>query len=215
MELTATYDRTYSELNDPESIPEGVRVDVKITVPQMKGVSVGEQGLELNAYFQAEGNGLLWKAAEYMGTPGLAENDTVTVEWTYKVTRNDGQWLSVRRQGVIYVSGSAYPTTVLHSDTFRVADGALQQVLLEEAFDLTPEEAQAHLVDQLEVLGEGAYDRANLNASFDFQRFYLTEDSLVLYYQEGQLGSHALGTPEFHIPLVELSKLLKKGALPS
>ena len=213
MELTAAYDKTYSEYNDPESLPEGARVDVKITVPQVKGDNVDELGAQMNAYFLGEGNALLWKAAEYLGTPGLQENETVTVEWDYKVMRNDDQWLSVRRQGVIYVAGAAYPTTALHSDTLRVVDGTLQVVTLEDLFDLPPEEIKILLVEKMTALSDGAYDREALSGYFDFNFFYLTEDALVFYYQEDQLGPHAIGTPEFSIPLADFSEVPKEGIL--
>jgi len=210
VELAADYDKTYPELNDPSSIPEGVRVEVQITIPQVKGDSMDELGLQLNDYFLAEGNGLLLKAAEYLGTTGLVENDTVTVEWSYEVTRNDGHWLSVRHQGVTYVGGAAYPTTALRSDVIRVADGTLQPVSLSELFDLTPEETQAYLVEKMEALSQGAYSRDALNGYFDFNCFYVTQDALVFYYQEDTLGPHAIGTPEFPIPLADLAEVLKE-----
>ena len=135
------------------------------------------------------------------------------MEWNYEVTRNDGQWLSVRRQGVVYVDGAAYPTTALHGDTLRVVDGAIQPVSLADLFALTPEATKDYLVDKMAALSEGAYDRDAFAGYFDFNFFYLTEDALVLYYQEDQLGPHAIGTPEFSIPFADLSDVLKEGTL--
>lgn len=195
--------------------PEGGTVRMEISIPQVSGEGADRLQKALNEYFQERGNETLRTVGGYLGGYGMEPTDEVTVEWTYDIKRNDGRWLSVLHQGIAYTANTPYPNASLRSDNLQVVDGALQPILLEEAFDLTPEEAQAYLVDQLEVLGEGAYDRADLNASFDFRNFYLTGDSLVLYYQEGQLGPHALGTPEFRIPFTELSEVLKQGALPN
>ena len=203
------------ELSDSEvSFADSTSVNLEILIPQVKEPGNDSLKQALNDHFRAEGDALRGQIRDYMGLSwGGCEGDEVTVRWTYEVTRNDGQWLSVRRQGIVYVSGNAYPTVTLRGDNLRVVEGALQPVLLEELFALTPEEAQAYLVDKLEILGDGTYSRAALNNYFDFRSFYLTKDNLVLYYQEDQLGPHALGVPEFQIPLEELSDVMKEDSL--
>ena len=47
----------------------------------------------------------------------------------------------------------------------------------------------------------------DLERSFSPACFYLTDDALVVYYQEGTFGGHALGLVEFPIPYTDLEDI--------
>jgi hypothetical protein len=184
-ELTAVYDKTYPGLNDSVQIPDGISVHVKISIPQVKNVENSVLAQQLNEYFLMKGNELLTKAVEYLGTSELEKNTEIVVDWGYEVTRNDGTWLSIRRQGYIN-AGGAYPTTAILGDTIYLNE------------------------ENIEVISKGTFPREALDGYFDFNFFYLTEKSLIIFYQEDTLGPHAIGIPEFEIPLKNLKDIWAK-----
>ena len=110
-----------------------------------------------------------------------------------------------------HFTGGAYAVTVRSSATWDAAKGRRKQLL-----ELFPPgvDFRATLIERIleqiamrteEFPGSGAYDYPDLvERYFCEEQFYVTPDTLVLYFQEDQLGSHAIGIPVFEIPLREV-----------
>lgn len=138
------------------------------------------------------------------------------VEITSTVTRNDGVTLSVLRE--VYENfGGAYPLITYQADTFDTASQG--RLVLGNLFSVSEDEYLARLqsmilvqMDQKESeSGVLYYDfaREQLMSLLDPMDFALTEDCLLIFYNEYALAPHAAGLQHFYLPLEQLSDILK------
>ena len=129
---------------------------------------------------------------------------------SYVLSLNTAARVSVLRTHVSNL-GTPYPTTYPVGDTFDMTTGA--RLSFADLFTCSEEEAQDRVLSAvLAQNAQGSYagtviDEDSLRAAYWPQWFYLTEDSLVVYFPQGELSA-ALGSPTFAIPYTELEDIL-------
>ena len=139
-----------------------------------------------------------------------------TVEIQFDVLRNDGVTLSVLRQ--VYENlGGAHPMISYQAETFDVASQG--RLLLGDLFSVAEDAYSARLqdmilaqMDQKETeTGVLYYEsaREQLMTLHDPLDFALTEDCLLIFYNEYALAPHAAGPQHFYLPLSDLSDIVK------
>ena len=133
----------------------------------------------------------------------------------HEVTRNDGVTLSV-----IYTvreRWSDQDEALVYGDTFDVASQG--RLLLGDLFSVAEDAYSARLqdmilaqMDQKETeTGVLYYEsaREQLMTLHDPLDFALTEDCLLIFYNEYALAPHAAGPQHFYLPLSDLSDIVK------
>ena len=139
-----------------------------------------------------------------------------TVEIQFDVLRNDGVTLSVLRQ--VYENlGGAHPMISYQAETFDVASQG--RLLLGDLFSVAEDAYSARLqdmilaqMDQKETeTGVLYYEsaREQLMTLLDPMDFALTEDCLLIFYNEYALAPHAAGPQHSYLPLSDLSDIVK------
>ena len=139
-----------------------------------------------------------------------------TVEIQFDVLRNDGTTLSVLRE--VYENlGGAHPMITYQAETFDIATQG--RLLLGDLFSVAEDVYSARLqdmilaqMDQKETeTGVLYYDfaREQLMTLHDPLDFALTEDCLLIFYNEYALAPHAAGPQHFYLPLSDLSDIVK------
>lgn len=138
-----------------------------------------------------------------------------TAEIQFEVLRNDGVTLSVLRE--IYENlGGAHPMVTYQAETFDVASQG--RLLLGNLFTVSEDVYSPRLRDMIlsqmdkqeTENGVAYYDsaREQLMTLLDPMDFALTEDCLLIFYNEYALAPHAAGPQLFYLPLSELSDIL-------
>ena len=187
---------------------------VRYVFPDIIGAAANEAWDKIHTYYANEGAAYLTSATE---NADLALDDyhiaqasgydfiPYADEFSYKITRQTGELASIKRN---YYSnmGGAYPVSYQFCETFDLStgdklglDGLLATGWRETVLDLLAAQADA---------AQLGLDAETLAGVFDPSCFYLTQDALVVYFQEGVLGGHGLGLVELPIPLSDLSGLL-------
>ena len=152
-----------------------------------------------------------------VGLPASSKVGDVKVEKKdYTMSfRNDGKTLSVLRE--VYENlGGAHPMITYQAETFDVASQG--RLLLGDLFSVAEDAYSARLqdmilaqMDQKETeTGVLYYDfaREQLMTLHDSLDFALTEDCLLIFYNEYALAPHAAGPQHFYLPLSDLSDIL-------
>ena len=168
---------------------------------------------DLKALYALSGDEATRQQAEYqtMGYEFLPWAASVNAE----VTRNDGVTLSVLRE--IYENlGGAHPMVTYQAETFDVASQG--RLLLGNLFTVSEDVYSPRLRDMIlsqmdkqeTENGVAYYDsaREQLMTLLDPMDFALTEDCLLIFYNEYALAPHAAGPQLFYLPLSELSDIL-------
>lgn len=199
------FNQIYTGADIGDVVDSNLELTVKIKVPLIKNAQGVEAWTSMNEEFALQGQSWLDKAVEWLGVPGLEPSVPYTVEADYKVMRADEKFVSIRYEYYRYLGG-AYPVMSLWGSTYQAETG--NPVYLSDLFTVKEDVFVPILMDKIEAIAEIPVNRADLEGYFDFNFFYLTDDALVIYYQEDQLGPHAVGTPEFEIPFEELSDIL-------
>jgi hypothetical protein len=212
IELSRVYDKNSPELNDGLIINDGITVNVNIIVPQIKKLDNADITKEFNEHFEMEGNALLDKAIEYLAIPDLKQDTEVRVDWNYMIERNDKKWLSVVREGVIDL-GEVSSQSAYHSDNFYITDEGLEYIYLDSLFTIPSEEFKTIIIKQILSVSNNEFSRDGLEGYFDFNNFYLTDDEIVIFYQEGSISSQDMGIQEFMIPFKELGGIIREDLL--
>ena len=127
-------------------------------------------------------------------------------ELTYEQTYNIMSQISITNH--MYVNmGGAHPTTTMESNTYiSSADEALplSEVIIEEALDVSLSEYVVNLfVEELKEISPETADIFNHDYVLDcigYLQYYLTKNSVVLYFNSGELAPNALGVISVEIP---------------
>ncbi|MEA4955117.1 MAG: DUF3298 domain-containing protein [Pseudoflavonifractor sp.] len=147
-----------------------------------------------------------YKTAQAAGYPFQKYVDTES----YELTLNTASRVSILRSHYSNSGGPA-PTLYPIGDSFDLTTGT--RLSFADLFSCPAEEAQSKVLDL--VLGlnaQGAYagtvlDAELLRNAYAPEHFYLTEDSLVCYFPDGDLP-HALGSPTFAVPYTQLKEMM-------
>ncbi len=137
------------------------------------------------------------------------------MEMSFEVLRNDGTVLSILRQ--LYENrNGAHPSLVFFAETYGVESQG--RLLLANLFTVSEDEYLARLRDMI-VAQMDRNETENGGYYFDFAReqllslldpmdFALTEDSLLIFFDEYALAPYAAGMQHIYLPLSELSDIL-------
>ncbi len=106
-------------------------------------------------------------------------------------------------------TGGAYPSTFQFSEQFDLYSG--DRLHFDDFFS-DPDQARSRVLRFITDVTEGyegydGYYLDELETRFQEDNFYLTPEGYVFYFQEGDIGPHATGIPEFAIPYTDLSDL--------
>lgn len=134
-------------------------------------------------------------------------------EQDYVLKLDTDRYVSVLRIHYTYLGG-AHGEGYLFSDTFDMSTGEI--MTLDQIFTVSSDEYMPRVLAEMKTqaaqrLTEDktpVFDETALEDAFDPNCFYLTPDTLVIYYQVYSLGSHTLGAPEFSIPREALEDIL-------
>lgn len=194
---------------------DGTRLmTVRYVLPDIVEASAVPAWSKISGYYADEGNAALTAASE---NADLARDDyhiakasgydfiPYAEELSYQVTRESGTLASIKRT---YYSnmGGAYPVSYQFCETFDLSTGGV--LALSDCF--AGQDWQARVLSAMEQQSmelELGLTLDDLERAFQPACFYLTEDSLVIYYQEGTFGGHALGLTEFPIPYADLEDI--------
>lgn len=121
----------------------------------------------------------------------------------YKVKLNDHRYLSIL-QSIYTYSGGAHGTTIRYSLTLDKKTGA--PVVLSDLFD-----SEAYLYTLNDYASQQnkdiyLYEPVKITGQ---ESFYLTDNELVIYYQQYEVAPYAAGFVEYHFPYTVLQSVLK------
>jgi hypothetical protein len=127
-------------------------------------------------------------------------------ELTFEQTYSIWGYLSFTNHKYINVGG-VHPTKTMESRTYCInteAEMSISEVLIEERLGVSLVEYVTNLfVDKLkEIAPESAeiYTYDYVNEYLGYVQFYLTKNSLVLYFNQGEIAPYALGVISVEIP---------------
>jgi len=189
-----------------------------VQYPEVSGLQDAEIEQKINAEIkalaeQAKNEGLKnademieWMDSGYTGSPNKCET-----YFNYRIKYNSNGILSVVFYNYQY-TGGAHGTTVQSSKTFDLASGREYQLK-----DLFAEETDyVHTINHevKKLMQERGLTESMLSPFESIradQGFYLTNDALVIYFQQYEYFPYAVGIPEFEIeyPVFQEMLLLK------
>lgn len=190
-----TFDIDYPKVIMPDNLKASERINSVISA-------------EVNGYYRTARSSLYKDAVEgYIyatqnGYPFNEYNSTVK----YFVSLNADCVLSMYRDAYVY-TGGAHGNTLRKSDTFSLQTGSL--IALAGLFsndmdwrfrllDAILRQAEQNMSENPHLYFENY--RELILKYFDSNNFYLTEKSIVIYYQQYEIGPYAIGIQTFDIP---------------
>lgn len=188
--------------------------EVKLSYPQVYGLgAVGEKitktlGDEIDRYLATVNGDVNRDAKE-----GFRLRK-VQVDVAHNVTYNAGDLLSVTITEWAY-TGGAHPMSYKRSFTFdtRTGDRLALADLFRPGTDYCAR-LNAVIAAQIDGRKIPIFSFTPFAGVKDNQEYYLTADSLVVYYQLYEYTPYVFGFLEFPIPYAQLADLLKPGLLP-
>ena len=190
-------------------------LEMRVTLPACQGLP------QIDGYYKAIYDDLY-------ATCGLSREDAIlqkqdlgdvfrpwAMEMTHEVLRNDGNVLSILRE--LYENrNSAHPSLIYFAETFEVASQG--RLLLGDLFTVSEDVYLSRLrdlilaqMDQKETeSGVFYFDfaREQLMTLHDPMDFALTDDSLLIFFDEYALAPYAAGLQHFYLPLSDLADIL-------
>ena len=126
-----------------------------------------------------------------------------TLNVNYEIMRQTEDMLSLRIFFSLYMEGAAHPSNAIEGLTFDMKTGKELQLqdLFEPGVDYKGS-LDPILKDQVNKLDYELFEE--FKGIEDKQGFYLTDTSLVIYYQEYIYTPHAVGPLEFEVDLNEI-----------
>ncbi len=137
---------------------------------------------------------------EQMGEDFIPFTYELTYEQPYKIWG----YLSFINHKYIDVGG-AHPSKIMESRTYNVsseAEMSVSDVIDEEMLDVSLTEYVTELFARKlkEIDPEGTYTYEYVKENLGYAEFYLTKNSLVIYFNQGELVPYALGVISVEIP---------------
>lgn len=137
---------------------------------------------------------------EQMGEDFIPFTYELTYEQPYKIWG----YLSFINHKYIDVGG-AHPSKIMESRTYNVsseAEMSVSDVIDEEMLDVSLTEYVTELFAQKlkEIDPEETYTHEYVKENLGYVQFYLTKNSMVLYFNQGELVPYALGVISVEIP---------------
>ena len=124
-------------------------------------------------------------------------------ELTFQQTYSIWGYLSFINYKYVDIGG-AHPSTIMESRTYSTSlDGemSVSEVIDEEMLDVSLTEFVTNLfVDKLKEIDAETYTYDYVKEYIGYLQFYLTKNSLVLYFNQGEIAPYALGVISVEIP---------------
>ena len=119
---------------------------------------------------------------------------------SYEVTRNTGGIFSITFDESFY-TGGAHPYGDKISITYDTSTG--KELKLCDILKKTQEETDRFVIDKFNE-EYADYELWDLEEEAPDASFYMDNESVIIYFQQYQIGPYAMGFPEIRIPLEEL-----------
>lgn len=191
----------------------------EIRVPVLEGA--GDGVAAINAYYERVAGNLYDLAYGEVYEESLNRRTTLTLIGDYSVQRNDGKLISIRRSVGVYdmrPGTGEFSTGVQYTkygETFDLETGGL--LTPGDIFDADQAVYTKRLVENVaryirehpDTTGDYQWVsdwETRAAEQFDQNRFYLTGDAYVVWYDDGEV---CLGEREFPIPWRQLADILK------
>lgn len=138
---------------------------------------------------------------------GYLQEPDKEITGTYEIPLNDHGLLSVILDNYAYAKGAAHGLTVRHSPTFNLQSGRVYR--LKDLFKPGSDYIRV-ISDRIkqEIAEKDIPLIAEFEAIKEDEDFYMTEDSLVIYFQLYEYTPYAYGFPSFSIPYEDLRKIV-------
>lgn len=129
---------------------------------------------------------------------------------TYKITWNKGCITSLYIDEYTYLGG-AHGSTIRTSDTWDFSVG--RRLYLKDLYpkehmlkDKVQKTIEGQIIEQLKTSPQSYFDDyAKLVAkTLNLNSFYLTQDGVVLYFQQYDIAPYAAGFPEFSFGIIDI-----------
>ena len=132
-----------------------------------------------------------------------------TIKGIYKVGVNKHGVLSIRLEVYTFRIHAANGSTVVKSLTTDLATGKTYQ--LHDLFKLDSD----YRIVISNMIQQQIEERElplikEFNGITDYENYYLTENNLVIYFQETEYTPHYVGIPEFPIPYSQIRNLINE-----
>lgn len=130
---------------------------------------------------------------------------------TYTITYQSDYYLSLYLDQYVF-TGGAHGNTTRYSDTWSLCSG--NRVPLHAFYPSDPDYKQtviANIDNQIAEQNYNSQDPSVYNetytqdvcCAFNENNFYMTPDSLVIYFQQYDIAPYSSGIPQFFIPFVK------------
>lgn len=171
-----------------------------VSYPQVEGLK--------NKTVQNEINELVrWQVFQLIPKEGCDIYETIL--GNYKVELNQKGILSTRLEVYTFRKHAANGLTVAKSLTVNLENGKVYQL-----HDLFKPDSDYRIVITRMIQNQIKERDLPLIKEFtgitDYEDFYLTENNLVIYFQEIEYTPHYVGIPEFTIPYVKIRNLIRE-----
>jgi len=194
---------------DSASIQEQV-IDippVRVVLPRVQGLWNKTIEEKINLVIEEKVNNII---RAFGGQRG----DLLEMTGGYRVTLNQKGLLSLRFEILSQIKNAAHPITIIRSLTVDLNTGKVY-----ELYDLFRSMVGHAITITKYILREVEKQKIPLIIDLklipDNHPYYLTEDSLVIYFQEASLAPRDYGILEFPMPIILLSSLMENpGPLP-
>lgn len=199
-------------INNLKESSESATLKVTVQYPELKGLESKEVENQLNSFFAklAEAAIAEGKDAQKNIIPEqTAAGIKAEVYFTYDVKYNSNGYLSIVFQDYIY-SGGAHGLTVQSSYTYDLKTGKEYKIkdLFKSGTDyvtLISNEVKRQMKEKEEEMGGNLVPFEAIKPDQDY---YLSNEGLVIYFQQYEYYPYAVGIPEFTIDYSQLSGLL-------
>ncbi len=185
---------TYEEKNE--------KVEISIKYPVLKNIHNKDIENKVNAVIMDRVNN--YKTLYHADEDGYKE----TIYADYEVMKKGRDYLSLKNFISLYTEGAAHPNNVIDSLTFDMKTG--KELVFKDLFnedvdyeiDLNP-----ILNEKVKELGYELF--AQYQGIEEEQGFYLTERSLIVYYQTYIYTPHAVGPLMLEVTFDDIKEILK------
>lgn len=192
---------------------ETVLLNINCLYPEISGAENAEFTDKINVDYKAEAEAFVAEYTDYAEDAKLMaeamgkENYTpMEFERTFRVTLNRNNMLSVTESDYINANG-AHPSISNRSKTFIVSEG--RELSLAEALGKDEEEVKGLVTEKFTAYMTGIYADISeyyselIKEEAQNVSWYLTDNSLIMYFNPYQIGPYALGSPEEEIPYIK------------
>jgi len=194
-----------------------VAMTAAYTLPQIENAEKVMAWQTINAWYEDKGEALLENVQE-SGNQALDDLKIAqTMKYDFEPYTDEEIWklfdtpsdavISILRTHYMSMGGAS-PTTFYFAETFDLESG--KKLTLDNIFSVPTEEYLKRIISTLNEQNRASQtpvEAGGLYDEFNADYFYLTEDSLVIFYQEGTFGG-GMGTLEFSIPYKDLEDIL-------